>query len=144
LDITPSRNWGGQGALGCTLGYGALHKIPAPLGEPPSAPGETLFETLHDEKQGLEAASQAEPEANFAGIVPAEMYSQPPPTAQAAQSKKEKKERKQRNTHASPSVEMDDYFREEEEKSRKEDRAPDSKGAGIPPPPKVTSPPPQK
>lgn len=135
LEITPSRSWGGQGALGCTLGYGALHKIPAPLGEPPSAPGETMFETPFDEKHGLETAPQVEPQGNFTGIVPAEVYSQQP-----AQHKKEKKEKRQRNTHVSPSAEMDDYFREEEEKSRKQDHGAEIKASGVPPPPKVTSP----
>jgi hypothetical protein len=43
LYITPTRSWGGSGALGCVLGYGALHRIPAPLHEPVQAPGETLF-----------------------------------------------------------------------------------------------------
>ncbi|KZF22370.1 hypothetical protein L228DRAFT_151380 [Xylona heveae TC161] len=45
VTITPSRHWGGEGALGCVLGYGALHRLPAPLTEPPHGPGETLFET---------------------------------------------------------------------------------------------------
>ncbi|KAI9846873.1 MAG: hypothetical protein M1837_003485 [Sclerophora amabilis] len=45
LTITPSRHWGGSGLLGCVLGYGALHRLPPPLNEPPQAPGETLFET---------------------------------------------------------------------------------------------------
>src|SRR5436309_6983408 len=45
LTINPSRHWGGEGALGCVLGFGALHRLPAPLQEPPQAPGETLFET---------------------------------------------------------------------------------------------------
>jgi len=136
LEITPTRTWGGQGALGCTLGYGALHKIPATLGEPPSAPGETMFETPLDEKHSLEGASATEAESAFEGIVPAELIA-PPPISYVAPSKKGKK---QRNTNISPSAEMEDYFREEEEKSRKEDRAPVSKGSGIPPPPKVNSP----
>lgn len=34
LTIHPSRDWGGEGALGCVLGYGALHRLPAPLSEP--------------------------------------------------------------------------------------------------------------
>src|SRR5436305_3146371 len=42
LSIHPSRHWGGDGALGCVLGFGALHRLPAPLNEPISAPGETL------------------------------------------------------------------------------------------------------
>ncbi|KAH9909036.1 GRASP55/65 PDZ-like domain-containing protein [Xylariomycetidae sp. FL2044] len=44
LEIQPSREWGGEGAMGCVLGYGALHRLPAPLSEPVSAPGETLFD----------------------------------------------------------------------------------------------------
>jgi len=43
LHITPTRSWGGEGALGCVLGFGALHRVPAPLHEPVQAPGETLF-----------------------------------------------------------------------------------------------------
>ncbi len=39
VTIQPSREWGGEGALGCVLGYGALHRLPAPLSEPVSAPG---------------------------------------------------------------------------------------------------------
>lgn len=45
VTIHPSRDWGGEGALGCVLGYGALHRLPAPLSEPLAGPGETLFET---------------------------------------------------------------------------------------------------
>ncbi|KAI8635346.1 GRASP55/65 PDZ-like domain-containing protein [Xylariaceae sp. FL1651] len=44
VEIVPSRDWGGEGALGCVLGFGALHRLPAPLDEPVSAPGETLFD----------------------------------------------------------------------------------------------------
>ncbi|PIK39984.1 putative Golgi reassembly-stacking protein 2 [Apostichopus japonicus] len=28
VTITPSRNWGGEGTLGCGIGYGYLHRIP--------------------------------------------------------------------------------------------------------------------
>ncbi|KAL9630578.1 MAG: hypothetical protein Q9164_006343 [Protoblastenia rupestris] len=45
VTITPSRSWGGEGALGCVLGFGALHRLPAPLSEGPvEGPGEALFE----------------------------------------------------------------------------------------------------
>lgn len=44
VTIQPSREWGGEGALGCVLGYGALHRLPAPLSEPVHAPGETMFD----------------------------------------------------------------------------------------------------
>lgn len=44
LEIVPSREWGGDGALGCVLGFGALHRLPPPLDEPVEAPGETMFD----------------------------------------------------------------------------------------------------
>ncbi len=44
VEVAPSRDWGGEGALGCVLGYGALHRLPAPLSEPVHAPGETMFD----------------------------------------------------------------------------------------------------
>ncbi|KAI0107492.1 GRASP55/65 PDZ-like domain-containing protein [Nemania sp. FL0031] len=44
LEVVPSREWGGEGALGCEFGFGALHRLPAPLNEPISAPGETMFD----------------------------------------------------------------------------------------------------
>ena len=139
VEITPSRNWGGQGALGCTLGYGALHKIPAPLEEPPNAPGETMFDTSLDEKQAM-AHSSASAAASTDFLIPAEMqFEQPagPPAAPLS-----KRERKQRPVHVSPSREIDDYFKEGEEKSLKEDHVSTSNvGAGVPPPPKVAGPP---
>ncbi|KAI9756379.1 MAG: hypothetical protein M4579_003883 [Chaenotheca gracillima] len=66
LTITPSRHWGGSGLLGCVLGYGALHRLPAPLNEPPQAPGETLFETARfsneeDRRPDSTSAGQAFP-----------------------------------------------------------------------------------
>ncbi|KAL1892524.1 hypothetical protein Sste5346_007036 [Sporothrix stenoceras] len=55
VSIQPSRDWGGEGALGCVLGYGALHRLPAPLSEPVSGPGETMFDG-DNEKTHLHAA----------------------------------------------------------------------------------------
>lgn len=28
VHITPNHNWGGEGSLGCGIGYGYLHRIP--------------------------------------------------------------------------------------------------------------------
>jgi len=55
VSIQPSRDWGGEGALGCVLGYGALHRLPAPLSEPVSGPGETMFDG-DSEKHHVHAA----------------------------------------------------------------------------------------
>ncbi|GFN73607.1 Golgi reassembly-stacking protein 2 [Plakobranchus ocellatus] len=46
VTITPNLSWGGQGSMGCNIGYGYLHRIPkrqfpsgkAPLSVSPSAP----------------------------------------------------------------------------------------------------------
>ncbi|KAF1988325.1 hypothetical protein K402DRAFT_392077 [Aulographum hederae CBS 113979] len=100
ITITPSRTWGGAGALGCVLGFGALHRIPAPLSEPPNAPGEVLFAgadstdggykpfDASDEKRaiaddlGMGAVESPMPPAGEGGfLVPANMNMPPPPNA---------------------------------------------------------------
>jgi hypothetical protein len=149
VEITPSRGWGGEGALGCVLGFGALHRIPVGLEEPVQGPGETLFSsdtapTSFDEKRPLDPTSNHLPGAQAAPtelFVPANMAlpskSPPPPSAQA--------KRKGRAHHAvmSPAggSELDDYFKEGEEKSLQEDNAPKAKSGGVPPPPKAGGPP---
>jgi hypothetical protein len=149
VTITPSRGWGGEGALGCVLGFGALHRIPPSLEEPPQAPGETLFSSdpvsaSFDEKRPLSAMSgnpmQGAPSELF---VPANMAlpsrSPPPPQGNAPSRKKG------RAHHvASPAGGgggLDDYFKEGEEKSLAEDNAPKAKSGGVPPPPKAGGPP---
>jgi GRASP55/65 PDZ-like domain len=136
VDITPSRQWGGQGALGCTLGYGALHRIPPPLDEPPDAPGDTIFDTsTTEEKQGAPNTSTTlSDSADF--VVPAEQFSQASVPNSAAQPKEERRVR--HHAHISPSAEMDEYFREGEQRSKEEDNAPTpNPKTGIPPPPKA-------
>lgn len=86
LTLTPSRSWGGEGALGCVLGYGALHRIPAPLEEgPPPAPGEALFASSArpsmDEKGAAASVSFDEKRGAGAG---AGAYGAPPPAIPTA------------------------------------------------------------
>lgn len=145
ITIHPSRDWGGQGALGCELGYGALHRLPAPLSEPLAGPGETLFETENarfsneenrtssggDASQFLVPSASSEP-TNF--LVPAELTSATPPTTTPR--KKEKK-----HGHSPNKAFMDDYFQEGEKKSRELDHAPNAKSTPPPPPPKAGAPP---
>lgn len=148
ITIHPSRDWGGQGALGCELGYGALHRLPAPLSEPLAGPGETLFETENarfsneenrassavggDATQLLVPATSVKP-SNF--LVPAELTTSSPPTSTATR-KKEKK-----HGHSPNKALMDDYFQEGEKKSRELDHAPNAKSTPPPPPPKAGGPP---
>ncbi|KAF7197792.1 hypothetical protein HII31_00881 [Pseudocercospora fuligena] len=153
VTITPARNWGGDGALGCVLGYGALHKIPAPLTEPSTGPGETMFES--NEKDA--SAYQAPVSADVAGaqpaqagefLVPANMANltapgtTPPPSAGSVPPKGPPagKARKARAHHA-PAAGLDDYFAEGEQKSRELEGSTTSKTSGLPPPPKSGGPP---
>lgn len=159
ITITPHRNWGGDGALGCVLGFGALHRVPAPLTEPTQAPGETLFETARfsNEESTRPAfaisphpsASPAPPTPANGGdfLVPANMQfntTGPPPSTtmgppQGAAG--ERRGKKGRAHHAiSPSATMDDYFKEGEEKSKELDNAPKSVNSALPPPPKAGPP----
>lgn len=142
VTLTPKKGWGGDGALGCVLGYGALHRIPAPLGEPAQGPGETLFESGGDEKAGGYQGDAVETSiGDF--LVPADMQqlsvssptkdgAAPPPPPKAGN-----KARKARAQPAGGSF-MDDYFAEGEQKSREMEgggSTPKPSAAGLPPPP---------
>lgn len=148
VTITPSKTWGGDGALGCVLGYGALHRVPAPLTEPAQGPGETLFESS-DNAQPYQPTdpNQTEPQPQPPGtgepafLVPANMSitSPPPPAAQTTGPLPAARAKKARARHAAPT---DDYFAEGEKKSREMDNAPSPKPTGgLPPPPKASGPP---
>ena len=128
VTINPAKNWGGDGALGCVLGYGALHRIPAPLTEPAEAPGETLFESSNDYSQlPTDAAPTDVGHAPFESqggqdfLVPANMEfpstSSPPPSSGSPPAGKAKKQRAHHHTTA-PAVVLDDYFAEGEKQSR--------------------------
>jgi hypothetical protein len=144
ITIHPSRDWGGEGALGCVLGYGALHRLPAPLSEPVAGPGETLFETenarfSNEELRPLSDGGDtsqffvpaAASDTDF--LVPA-LLASPPPTSTPGR-KKEKKH----HGHSPNKNFMDDYFLEGEKKSRELDHAP--RAANTPPPPPKIGPP---
>jgi hypothetical protein len=161
VTVQPSRDWGGAGALGCMLGYGALHRLPAPLSEPVDAPGETMF----DGGEGGDGVGLGVGQAGGAGtdpsafvpamvsspgdmIVPADLTAPPPAgpavlspppstggstlTPSVAPARGKKKDR-----HHKPNSFMDDYLREEEQKSREVDRAPSGRATPAPPPPRA-------
>ncbi|KAI0404226.1 GRASP55/65 PDZ-like domain-containing protein [Xylaria palmicola] len=159
LEIVPSREWGGEGALGCVLGFGALHRLPAPLDEPVEAPGETMFDggggageqfttlapTSPSGAPGFSptpapAASDAQG-GEF--LVPAQMVSPPPPAA-GGTSAPPRGKKKDRHAHGhSPNRLMDDYLAEEEQKSRALDGNFASGKTPPPPPPKAGGGPPR-
>lgn len=149
ITIHPSRDWGGEGALGCVLGYGALHRLPAPLSEPVAGPGETLFETenarFSNEKvrpmSGAGDTSQyfvpATPEPAGDFLVPAQTLASAPPTGGLGR----KKDKKHPHGHSPNKNFMDDYFMEGEKKSRELDHPPSARNTPPPPPPKSGGPP---
>ncbi|CAF9935984.1 hypothetical protein IMSHALPRED_010418 [Imshaugia aleurites] len=158
VTITPSRSWGGSGALGCVLGFGALHRLPAPLNEPPAGPGETLFETArfsNEENRPSSANLRSYPSGSSLYktssnqqssdlLVPATLVSPPPPPPPmgAMTSGPLRAARKARKA-VSPHSAFDEYFKEGEQKSKEEDFTPAAKSA-PPPPPKMGEPPPAK
>ncbi|RPB29060.1 hypothetical protein L211DRAFT_832933 [Terfezia boudieri ATCC MYA-4762] len=69
LTITPRRGWGGEGAMGCVLGFGALHRLPL---EGVVGPGGTLFDIGAQGGGGGEVGVGAYTAA--AGYAPASTY----------------------------------------------------------------------
>ncbi|KNG85018.1 putative Golgi reassembly stacking protein [Aspergillus nomiae NRRL 13137] len=142
VELVPTRGWGGEGALGAELGYGALHRLPVGLGEEVEGPGEVVFE------RGVAPGATAG--GHF--LVPANMTAPPPLASQAPRSlsgspapgpSPAARRGKTRQYAVSPNRAFDEYFAEGEQKSKEQDYAPSRKGTPLPPPPKgIRSPPP--
>lgn len=148
VELIPRRDWGGEGALGAVLGYGALHRLPLGLGEEVEGPGEVVFETKESD-----AATQGEQpsQMNSGGgnhfLVPANIASPPPFTSPNAKVAPPSGRQGRKNRHAhgaalSPNSSFDEYFRESEQKSKEQDVVPSRQGTPLPPPPKAGGPPP--
>ncbi|KAK4457448.1 putative Golgi reassembly-stacking protein 1 [Cladorrhinum samala] len=155
VTIQPSRDWGGEGALGCVLGYGALHRLPAPLSEPVHAPGETMFDSAPTQHfvpaasptaAFYPAAANTPPPPSLSAdfLVPAQLVdahtAPPPPAGGAAPPPPRGKKKERAHHHGGPNL-MDDYFKEQEKKSKELDNAPSRTASPLPPPPKAGGPP---
>jgi hypothetical protein len=157
VELIPRRGWGGEGALGAVLGFGALHRLPVGLGEEIQAPGEKLFEA--EQRASLEKTStgdggyfipaesnpsiqQQAPPFVSPSIAPPPMISPnvsagatltPGPAATHG--------KKSRNRgRASPGRAFDDMFEEGTKKSQEQDFVPSRKGTPVAPPPKLGGP----
>lgn len=146
VELVPTRGWGGEGALGAVLGYGALHRLPVGLGEEVEGPGEVVFETKDDgftEQPQSRPGSAVPSGGNF--LVPANMASPPPLSSQAppptGKPAAARSGRKHRHAAYSPNRAFDEYFAEGEKKSQEQDYVPSRKGTPLPPPPKAGGPP---
>ncbi|KAI4197028.1 MAG: hypothetical protein LQ346_003110 [Caloplaca aetnensis] len=161
VTLTPSRSWGGSGALGCVLGFGALHRLPAPMEEPIAAADGTVFEAARfsneehrpsSTKTPMQSSALYPPPASATQsshmLEPAAMTSPPPLPPQSATTPGPPKGTTRRpRTAAASNMTFDEYFREGEQKSKEEDFAPSAKSAAPPPPPPPKSakaPPPPK
>lgn len=152
VELIPRRDWGGEGALGAVLGYGALHRLPLGLGEEVEGPGEAVFETKAPDA-GAAAMQDGQPSQDTSGgrgshfLVPANIASPPPFTSPNAKIGPPLGRQGRKNRHAhgaalSPDGAFDEYFRESEQKSKEQDVVPSRQGTPLPPPPKAGDPPP--
>jgi GRASP55/65 PDZ-like domain len=154
VELVPRRGWGGEGALGAVLGYGALHRLPVGLGEEVQGPGEKLFDAERksdelaytgsgDGAQYLNTAPPPptlSPPPMMSPNVPPPMMMSPaaPPTNLAPVTARTKKGR--HHGLASPNRAFDDMFAEGAKKSAELDLVPSRKASPLPPPPKAGGP----
>lgn len=55
--VTPNGAWGGEGSLGCGIGYGYLHRIPTPAALPVSSRTRNIPEVMDNEELPVSAHS---------------------------------------------------------------------------------------
>ena len=144
VELIPRRGWGGEGALGAVLGYGALHRLPLGLGEEVQAPGENLFDaerksvdtynTTFNEKQG-QTEMLAAP---ISALSPPPMLNPnpaPPPMLSPGAAPPRTAAKSKKTRHAAPVPGFDDMFNEGVKKSAAQDQVPSRKGTPVAPPP---------
>ncbi|KIV93190.1 hypothetical protein PV10_04427 [Exophiala mesophila] len=148
VELIPRRGWGGEGALGAVLGFGALHRLPVGLGEEVQGPGENLFDA---DNKGFETDQGAS--TNAFSPAPTQSLQPPPmlnpniapppminPNATPATAPPPKGGRKSRHHGGlSPNSGFDDIFAEGAKKSAEQDHPSSRKGSPLPPPPKTGS-----
>lgn len=141
VELVPRRGWGGEGALGAVLGFGALHRLPVGIGEEVQAPGQDLFDA---EKKSMDLYNGATETTYQSAPVAAPLMMNPnappppmlnpnaPPPAAGPRTKKGRAHRA-----VSPNNAFEDIFAEGAQKSAAQDAAPSRHGTPKAPPPKV-------
>lgn len=151
VELVPRRGWGGEGALGAVLGFGALHRLPVGLGEEMQEPGENLFDA--DKKSGGDTFNPTD--TNAFQPAPAQVLSPPPmvnpsvppppmmnPKAPPPGNTSSGPSRTRKGRHhgaTSPNNGFEDIFSEGQKKSAEQDHVPSRKGTPIAPPPRAGS-----
>ncbi|GAA5853954.1 hypothetical protein JCM8547_008168 [Rhodosporidiobolus lusitaniae] len=87
--LVPNRSWGGEGLLGCGVGYGLLHKIPRPQDRPAAAVGGGYSIPAPPPPRASSDSQPADRLASFSSNGPLSpsrnpLYAPPPPRAQPA------------------------------------------------------------
>lgn len=141
VELIPRRGWGGEGALGAILGYGALHRLPVGIGEEVQAPGEKLFDA---DRKSMEKPLQDEdiefmqpPPQTFSPPPMSNPIAPPPMLDPKATLATRPAAQKKKSRRAVPG--FDDMFEEGAKKSAEQDYAPSRKGTPIAPPPRPGS-----
>ncbi|RMZ80918.1 hypothetical protein DV737_g2746, partial [Chaetothyriales sp. CBS 132003] len=135
LELVPRRGWGGDGALGAVLGYGALHRLPVGIGEEVQAPGEHLFDasterSISEKPYGGSRIDIARASTPILAPPPMINPKAEPPSAAAAKTKKARHQ-----PTPAPGTGFDEIFAEGEKKSKENDYVSSRKGTPLPPPP---------
>lgn len=133
MTIVPDRAWGGDGAMGFNIGYGYLHRIPAPSTDAvvfdSEAPMQTAFELAQQvQQQPSPPGGDARPSIERKS---SELSSRPPLPIHGR--------RRLSHSGKKAGIGIDDILREGEEKSVKEDIVQSAKPTSepaLPPPPK--------
>lgn len=159
--IVPERDWGGDGVLGCGIGFGYLHRIPEFNSAVP-VPGETIFSADDDDEANEQPQEQTTTATGVpatqtemllkqmhitdAPEPPADKPSSPPPPPSDSSSRVPPSpseiampsymRRKHHKPNAGAAHQLDAYFDEQEKISKEADvHAPNSGKASAPPPP---------
>ena len=146
VELIPRRGWGGEGALGAVLGYGALHRLPVGIGEEVQNPGEKLFDAERKSTDRLYNGADDSFQQAPAPVAPPPMVNPnvpPPPmlnpnaTPQTAAPSRTRKGKHQ--GALSPNSGFEDMFAEGQKKSAEQDHVSSRKGTPLAPPPKLGS-----
>lgn len=139
VELIPRRGWGGEGALGAVLGYGALHRLPDGLGEEVQAPGENLFDADRKSLDTYNDTTFSEKQLNTEVLSPPTTTSIPPPmmNPNAPAPPRTTRNKKGRQTAKVPG--FDDIFAEGAKKSAEQDGVSNKKSTIVVPPPRTGS-----